>query len=131
MDFLQSVTGKVISGLVALGVIAAGIAWWQMDESTRAGLVDGTARIVGWCLAVLVLPWATFFLSGWAAKFDNNAAGAALVAAYTGLELVLLAWLFDWSLGGAVGWTFFGVGGLFAAAYNLFTCDWLAEKVTG
>src|SRR5213076_1452355 len=56
---------------------------------------------------------------------------AALVFGYTALEMLLLAWLFGWSVHGATQWTFMVFGGLLAAVYNLFTCDWIAEKVAG
>ena len=129
MDFLKTVTGKVISGLVTLAVIAAGISWWQMDPATKQMLLSGTGKIVSWTGIVLLLPWATFFLIGQIGKFESNLAGGALVAAYTLLEVLLLAWLFDWSISGTGAWTFVALGGLVAAVYNLFTCDWIAEKV--
>lgn len=129
MDFLKSVTGKVVTGLVGLAVVAAAISWWQMDEATRHMLLTGTGRITAWFGVVLFFPWVTFAIIGRVAKLDNNTAGAILVGAYTLLELILLLWLFGWSLPGATAWTFAGVGLLFAAAYNLFTCDWIAEKV--
>jgi len=129
MDFLKTVTGKILTGLVALAVIAAAISWWQMEPATRGMIVTGAGRIVAWTLAVLVLPWATFFVSVRAGKFDSNLAGAALVTTYTLLEVALLGWLFNWRISGAAGWTFVIAGGLLAAVYNLFTCDWIAEKL--
>ncbi len=129
MDFLKTVTGKAVSGLVALAVIAAAISWWQMEPASRSMLVSGTGKIVGWLLAVLVLPWATFFVSVRAGKFDSNFAGAALVFGYTAVEVLLLAWLFDWQIRSAAAWTFLVAGGLLAAVYNLFACDWIAERM--
>ena len=129
MDFLKTTAGKVISGFVALAVIAAAISWWSMDESTRQGLVGGTGKIVAWLGVVLLIPWATFFVHGWISKLESNLAGGLLVAVYTLLEVLLLLWLFDWSISGAAGWTFVGFGGLVAAVYNLFACDWIAEKI--
>ena len=129
MDFLKTVGGKVATGLVALAVFAAGLAWYQMDPSTRHGIVSGTGRICSWLGIVLVVPWVTFFVIGWVAKFESNLAGGLLVAGYTVLEAVLLAWLFGWGIHGATAIGFFGAAVLVAAAYNLLTCDWLAEKV--
>jgi hypothetical protein len=129
MEFLKTVTGKIITGLVALAVIATAISWWQMEPATRSMIVSGTGKIVGWVLAVLVLPWATFFVSVRAGKFDSNLAGGILVFTYTVLEVLLLAWLFDWQIRGAAAWTFLAAGGLLAGVYNLFTCDWIAEKL--
>jgi hypothetical protein len=129
MDFLKSMTGKVVSGLTVLAVIAAGISWWQMDPQTRQMLVSGTGKIVSWLGIVLIVPWATFFVIGRVAKFDNNLAGAVLVGTYTLIEAVVLAWLFNWHVPGGTAWAFFILGTLVAAVYNLFTCDWIAEKV--
>ncbi len=129
MDLLKSTASKIVTGAVGLAAVAAGISWWRMDEATRQMLLTGTGRIVAWLGVVLVLPWVTFFVIGRVAKMESNAAGAALVLAYTIVEAALLGWLFEWSLPGPTAWTFFAVGGLFAAAYNLFTCDWIAEKV--
>ena len=129
MDLLKTVTGKVVAGAVALAVVAAGISWWQMDEATRQMLLSGTGKIVSWLLIVLLVPWATFFLTTWVAKRESNAAGAALVAGYTVLEALLLAKLFEWNVRTPTAWTFLVVGALFAGVYNLLVCDWLAEKL--
>jgi hypothetical protein len=129
MEFLTSVTGKVVTGLVGLAVIVSAISWWRMDDATRDMILVGTGRIAAWFGIVLFLPWVTFALIGKVGRLDSNAAGAVLVGGYTLLELILLLWLFGWSLPGGTAWTFAGVGVLFAAAYNLFACDWIAEKV--
>lgn len=129
MELLKSLTGRIVSAALALAVIAGGISWWMMEPATRQMLLSGTGRIVAWLLGVLLLPWATFFVIGWAARRQHNAAGAALVTAYTLLEGAVLLWLFGWALPGGTAWTFAAVGVLFAAVYNLFACDWIAEKV--
>lgn len=129
MDFLKGITGKIVTGLIALGVIAGGVSWWQMDPQTRQALLDSTGKIFAWLGIVLFVPWASFFLIGKVARLESNLAGAILVGAYTLIELVALAWLFHWTIPGPTAWTFFAVGGLFAAVYNLFTCDWIAERV--
>jgi FtsH-binding integral membrane protein len=128
MEFLKSTAGKIISGLVGLAVVAGGISWWRMDEPTRHMLLSGTGKIFAWFGIVLFVPWATFFIIGRVAKTESNLAGGLLVLAYTILEVVLLAWLFDWKISGSAAWTFVAFGGLVAAVYNLFTCDWIAEK---
>ena len=129
MDFLKTVTGKVIGGLVSLAVFAAGVSWWRMDPATKHTLLANTGRIAAWGGVVLLVPWVTFFIVGWVAKFETNLAGGVLVVVYTLLESALLGWLFHWTLPGPTAWTFFVVGTLLAAAYNLLTCDWLAEKM--
>jgi hypothetical protein len=129
MDFLKTIGGKIVSGVVAIAVIAIAITWWQMDVSTRHMLLSGSGKIIGWMLVVLVAPWASFFVVGWVAKFERNSAGALLVLFYTGCEALLLGWLFGWGIKGATAIVFFSAATLLAGAYNLFTCDWIAEKV--
>jgi len=129
MDFLKTVTGKVISGIAGLVIVLAGISWWRMDPGTKQALLSGTGKILSWFGIMLLIPWATFFVIGWVARTEKNAAGAALVLAYTLLEAVLLAWLFEWRLPGATAWSFFAVGTLVAGVYNLLVCDWIAEKL--
>lgn len=130
MEFLKTIGGKIASGVVALAVIAGAISWWRMDESSKHALLSGTGRIVGWLGVVLVVPWAAFFVIGWVARRESNGAGAALVAGLTVIEAVVLAWLFSWSIHGAMPWTFFVAAALLAGVYNLFACDWIAEKVS-
>jgi FtsH-binding integral membrane protein len=128
MDFLKSALGKVVSGLVGLAVVAAAISWWQMDADTRRMLLTGAGRLVAWFAVVLIVPWASFFLIGRVGRMESNAAGAVLVLVFTAAEAALLAWLFEWEVRGAAAWVFFAAALLFAGVYNLFTCDWIAEK---
>jgi hypothetical protein len=129
MDFLKTVTGKVVAGLASLAVVAGGISWWQMTPDARHAIVGGVGKILAWLGVVLLLPWATFFLIGRVARVESNAAGAALVLSYCAIEAGILAWLFDWSISGATGWVFYAAAVLVAGVYNLLTCDWIAEKV--
>jgi len=129
MDFLKTIGGKIATGLVALAVIAGGISWYEMDPATRHMLLSGTGHILAWFAIVLAVPWATFFLIGRVGRMDSNLAGGLLVFLYTALEAVFLAWLFNWSVHGGTAVGFFCAATLLAAVYNLFTCDWIAEKV--
>jgi hypothetical protein len=129
MDFLKSIAGKIVAGMVALAVVAGGISWWRMDPDTRQMLVNGLERIGLWIGVVVLLPWATFFLIGRIAKLESNLAGGVLVAIYAMAETTLLAWLFHWRISTATAWTFLVCGGLLAGVYNLLICDWIAEKL--
>jgi hypothetical protein len=129
MEFLKSISGRIVTGLVALGVVAAAISWWQMDESTRQTLVAGTGRILAWFGVMLAWPWVSFAIIARVAKMESNLAGGVLVGAYTLAEVVLLAWLFHWHMPNATAWTFLLLGGLVSGVYNILVCDWIAEKV--
>ena len=128
MELLNSITGKITAGVVALAVVAGAISWFQMDPATRQMLLSGAGKIFAWLGVVLFAPWVSFFATTWVAKKESNVAGAGLVAAYTIVEILLLAWLFNWTIPGPTAWTFLVVGTLVAAAYNLLTCDWIAER---
>lgn len=117
-------------GLIALLVVAGAVSWWQMEPAQREAVLGAAGRIGGWVGIVILLPWVGFGVIRWVARMESNAAGAVLVAGLTIVELAVLGLLFDWSfVGSGLGWTGFAVGGLFAAAYNLLACDWIAERV--
>ena len=65
------------------------------------------------------------------AKRESNNTAALLVGALTLAELLVLWWMFEFGVGGPIAITFFAVGGLLAAVYNLLTCDWIADKLVG
>ena len=136
MDFLKSIGGKIVGGAVAVVVIISVVTWFTLSGAERRSILSDTGAVlktigffIGWLAVVAVVPWATFFLIGRVGRLDSNLAGAVLVLAYTGLEAVLLAWLFNWAVRGAGGWTFFAAATLLAGVYNLFACDWIEEKV--
>jgi hypothetical protein len=131
MELLKSVTGKIIAGAVALAVVAGGISWWQMDPDARSQLMGGAGRVFAWLGTILLLPWATFFGTTWVARRQSNAAGAVLVLGYTVVGFAVLLWLFDFTISGAMAWTFVAAATLLAAVYNLLTCDWIAERLGG
>src|SRR2546423_14866395 len=53
MEWLKSVTGKVVSGLVALAVVAGGISWWSMTPGQREQVLESSGKILGWLGLVL------------------------------------------------------------------------------
>lgn len=129
MDFLKSIGGKIVTGLIALLVIGAAIAWFQAAPETRERWVSTFGRAIGWSVIVLIVPWVCFMVIGRVARMRSNAAGATLVLGITLLETLLLAWLFHFSINGTLGWIFVIAGVLIAAVYNVFACDWIAERV--
>lgn len=129
MDLLKSITGKIVTGIVVLVVIACAIWWWTIQPDQREVILSSVGRVGAWIGIVLLLPWALFWVIRWVAGLESNLAGALLVIGLTVMELVGLAWLFDWRLfGDTVGWVYLILGLLIAGVYNLFTCDWIAER---
>lgn len=131
MDFLKGIGGKIIGGVVALGVIVGGVAFYQAGPDGRAAFFDSSGKIIGWLLIVALAPWAMFWLVAKVAKADSNAASGALVAGLTGAELLGLWWMFDFAVGGPMAVVFFVVGGLLAGVYNVLACDFIADRLVG
>lgn len=129
VEFLKSIVGKLVTGAVVLAVFAAGYAWYRMDESERAALAGGAGRVVGWIVLVTAVPWAIFFIIQRVARMDSNAASGIFVLLLTSAEAAALAWMFQFTIHGPAGWTFFAVGIVLAGVYNLLTCDWIAERM--
>jgi hypothetical protein len=128
-DFLKSLGGKIATGAISLAVVSAAVAWWETDPLTRQHILTISGRLIGWFVLVLAVPWAGFALIGWVARRQSNAAGAALVLVFTVAESVTLAWMFAWSIRGATEWVLFLAAVLICGVYNLFSCDFIAEKV--
>jgi FtsH-binding integral membrane protein len=126
---MKTIGSRVLTAGVVLAVATAGLAWWRVGPETQGEILRTVGRMAGWFGLVLSLPWATFFLTLWAARADTNAAGAALVVGYTALEVLLLGWLLGFSIGGAGGWVAFTAAVLLAGLYNLLACDWIAERL--
>jgi hypothetical protein len=131
VDFLKGIGGKVVGGVVLLGVVLAAIAFYQAGPEGRGVFFDASGKILGWTLVVALVPWALFWLVVKVAKRESNNAAALLVGALTLAELLVLWWMFEFGVGGPIAITFFAVGGLLAAVYNLLTCDWIADKLVG
>jgi hypothetical protein len=126
-DFLKSLGGKIASGVIALAVVSAGLAWWQTEPATKQHILIDSGRLLGWLMLVLIVPWAGFPLVGWVSRRNSNAAGAVLVITFTAAGSAMLAWLFGWSVHGATEWVLYTAAVLICGVYNLFICDWIAE----
>lgn len=131
MEWLKGIGGKVLTAALVLGVGVAGYGWYQADPATRSMVLSSVGKIIGWLLAVVLIPWASFMAIGWVARKDSNAAGVAFVGAMTLVEAVGLLWLFDFGLAGGAAWSMAIAAVLLALVYNVFTCDWIAEWVEG
>lgn len=128
-DFLKTLAGKIATAALSLAVVGAGLAWYETDPVTKHLILSDTGRLLGWLMLVLLVPAAGFALIGWVAKLQTNAAGATLVLVFTVAEAVVLAWLFGWSVHTASEWVLYTAAILFAGVYNLFVCDWIAERL--
>jgi Kef-type K+ transport system membrane component KefB len=129
MDFFKSIGGKIASGVVGLLVVIAAISYYMATPETRASVIGGIFSVLGWLLLVVAAPWALFLVIQWVEKFKSNAVSFAFVALLTIVEAVVWFWLWNWTMGSAVAWTFSIGAVLLAGVYNVFTSDWIAEQM--
>ncbi len=131
VDFLKGIGGKIVGGIVLLGVVVAAVAFYQAGPEGRQAFFGASGRILGWTLIVLLAPWALFWLIAKIARQESNGTAAMLIVALTAAELLALWWMFGFGIGGPLAITFFAVGTLLAAVYNLLACDWIADRLVG
>lgn len=118
----------VLGGVTVLGVIAAAVAYYDLEPRDRLRIWHDIVRVLGWIGIVFLLPWATFFITTAIARRESNAAGAGLVAGYTVVEVVVLLLLVGMP-GGAFLICLMVLGVLVALTYNLLVCDWIADRL--
>jgi hypothetical protein len=128
MEFAKKVALIVVAGVVLLGVIAGGVAWFSADPADRSAAVSGVGRVAGAFGIALLLPWLTYFVSTDAGRAEKNWVGVVVVSAYTLVDAGLLAWAVRFSFPTSTAMVLYVFGVVLLATYNLLTCDWLAER---
>lgn len=128
MEWIKGILGKVVTGAVVLAVGAAAVSWYQMPAADRSIIVSDIGAFFAWAALVVALPWMLALLTRRAARFDSNLAGVVLVAGITIAELGLLVWFFHLNVHAKASWICMIACGVVAAAYNVLTCDWIAER---
>ena len=124
----KTIVQWVLGGVTVLAVIAAAIAYYDLTPGERSAMWHHVARALVWLGIVLVLPWATFFLTTAVSRRESNGAGVALVAGYTLVDVALLLWLVGVPAGAFLV-CLAVLGALVALTYNLLVCDWVAERL--
>ncbi|MGC4032492.1 MAG: hypothetical protein QM754_12330 [Tepidisphaeraceae bacterium] len=125
----KTVAQYLLAGLTLLGVVAAGIAYYDLSPDERSAMWHGIGRVLVWLGIVLVLPWATYFVTTAVARRESNAAGVLLILGYTIVDAVIL-YLLVGAPAGAFLICAAVLGLLVALTYNLLTCDFVAERGT-
>lgn len=127
----QYVGGKVITAVLVVAAAGAGIWFWQHPEDLQT--IWGTLKYVAaWLGFILVLPWATFFVTPWVVSKDSNAAAALMLLGYWFVDVLMAFWLMGTLRGhGMLTWTVVLIGFLAAGVYNFKACEFQAERVEG
>ncbi len=121
--------GERVLGWIALGILVAlGVAIWQTPAGTKAAIWSGVWRTVLWVVVVAALPWSSWFVMSRVVGSGSNWAGAGLLAALVGADVVAaLVLMTAWPSGGWMWLLSLGLLSL-AGVYNYLVTEYLAEQ---
>ncbi len=127
----QYVGGKVITAILTAGVIGAGIWFWRHPEQLQT-IWTTIKYVLAWMGFVLVLPWATFFVTAWVVKKESNAIAWMMLGGYLLADMAVAFWMVGTVKGlSALSWVVLILGFLSAAVYNFKACEHQAERAEG
>lgn len=126
--FLSRVAERALGWVALAGVVAVGIAVWQMPGETKAAIWSAVWRTAAWLVLAAAMPWSAALFIRRVTEAGTNWAGVALLAVLLAVDLVagvllMTAWPNS-------GWAWFAVLGLLAVAgiYNYLVTEYLAER---
>ncbi len=124
----QYVGGKVITAILVVASAGAVIWFWKHPEQLET-IWQTLKYVVVWLAFVLVLPWATFFVTPWVVSKESNAAAALMLLGYS-LADVIVAFLLIGSVpGDMMTWFVLLLGFLSAGVYNFKVCEYQADRL--
>ena len=127
----QYVGGKVITAVLIVASAGAVIWFWKHPEQLEA-IWRTLKYVVAWLGIVIVLPWATFFVTRWVVSKESNAAAALMLLAYLLADVIMAFWMIGSVRGhNALTWVVLLLGFLSAGVYNLKVCEYQAEQFEG
>ena len=125
----QYVGGKVVTAILVVAGAGAVIWFWRHPEDLRT-IWQTLKFVLAWLGLVLVLPWATFFVTPWVVSKDSNWAAALMLLGYTAADAIVAFCLIGRVSGlGGFTWMLLLLGFLAAAVYNLKVCEYQAERL--
>lgn len=127
----QYIGGKVVTAILVVAVGGAGIWFWKHPEDLRT-IWQTIKYAVAWIGIVLMLPWATFFVTPWVVSKDSNAAAMAMLLGYLAADVAVAVWMMGTLRGhGTLTWMVLFLGFLAAAVYNFKACEYQADRAEG
>jgi len=125
----QYVGAKAVTAVLFVSSAAAVIWFWRHPEQL-ATIWQIVKYVLVWMGFVLVLPWATFFITPWVMRKESNAASAGMLLAYLLADAVVAFCLIGRVGGlGSLTWGVLILGFLSAGVYNLKVCEHQAERL--
>ncbi len=122
---------KALTAIALIGVVAAGLALWQMGPAGRGALWQTIWSIGLWLILIAALPWSGWLLLRRLLTIESNWAGVAWVAALSGADAVLGVWIFGGWPAAAWHWVAALATLIVGGAYNYLVSEYLADELGG
>ncbi len=125
----QYIGGKVITAILVVASAGAVIWFWKHPEHLET-IWQTIKYVLVWLGFVLILPWATFFVTLWVVSKESNAAAATMLLCYV-LADATVAFLLAGGVGGhsVMTWFVLLLGFLSAGVYNFKVCEYQAGQL--
>ena len=125
----QYIGGKVVTAILVVSGAGAIIWFWKHPEHLEQSWQILKYAIV-WIGIVLILPWATFFATGWAVSKESNTVAGLMLLGYLVADAILAFALIGRMSGlGALTWMVLLLGFLSAGVYNYKVCEYQAGRL--
>jgi len=125
----QYVGAKVVTAVLVVAGAGAVIWFWRNPEDLQT-IWQVVKYAVVWLGIVLVLPWATFFVTRWVASLESNAGAGLMLLGYTAADAAVAFLLIGRVSGlGGLSWMVLLLGFLSAGVYNYVVCDYQASRL--
>jgi hypothetical protein len=127
----QYVGGRVLTAILVVASAGAVIYFWRNPDNLAA-IWGAVKYALVWLGIVLVLPWATFFVTPWVVSKESNFAAGLMLFGYA-LADVIVAFLLVGGVRGIsfLGWCVLLLGFLSATVYNFIVCEYQATQLEG
>lgn len=125
----QYIGAKVVTSVLVVSGAGATIWFWNHPEQL-AVIWQTLKYVVVWLGIVLILPWATFFMTTWVVAKDSNAVAALLLLGYTFVDAIVAFCLIGRFTGmNFLTWMVLLLGFLSAAVYNFKVCEYQVDRI--
>ena len=124
----EYIGGKVITAILVVSGAGAVIWFWNHPDDLKTIWLT-IKYVLVWLGFVLVLPWATFFITPWVVARDSNVPAAMMLLGYALADAVVAFSLIGRITGlGFLTWMLLLLGFLSAAVYNFKVCEYHANR---
>ncbi|MBU0719457.1 MAG: hypothetical protein KJ749_14515 [Planctomycetes bacterium] len=125
----QYVGGRIVTAVLVVASAGAVIWFWKHPEHLQA-IWQIVKYGIAWLAFVIVLPWATFFVTPWVVARDSNLAAALMLIGYLLVDVLVAFWMIgSVSSHNALTWVVLLLGFLSAGIYNLKACEFQASRL--